>query len=175
MVVAALAAAAAGCGGSGGENEVEGYPGFEVVARTVVTTADPPLAKGRFLAEVAAICRRAWPTVEENFAEYSGWQREDGLGGAELYATSARDSYLAGVDFHIFDEIYNLGGPEGEEEEVEEIIGAMQTAVELGQRRVRVESPAELRALFADYNRLARAYGLDGCLVAGGNLPRLSG
>jgi hypothetical protein len=161
-----------GCGG--GESSTSGAtgePAFTVEAITTVTTGSTPM-KAVFLARVNRICRRNWSEILENFAEYSSWQGK-GLSEQQLFAKSVRDSYLAGVDFLIFDPIFRLGAPKGEEREVEDVIGAMQIAVEKGQRVVSVPTTKKLEDLFADYNQAAREYGLVDCLVQAGHLPEL--
>jgi len=165
-VVAALAIGA-GCGGDSSEN-AEGQ-GFVVQASTTMTTGSLP-TKARFVARVNQICRNGWKVILQNFDEYSSWQ-DPKLTERKLFAMSVRLSYLAGVDFHIFDEIYNLGAPKGEERAAEDVIGELQTAVERGQRVVTVPNTAKLEALFADYNRAAREYGFDECLIGGSHLP----
>ena len=78
------------------------------------------------------------------------------------------------IDFHIFDSIRILGAPQGEEREIEEIIGPMQSAVERGQKKlVPVSSVAQVSTLFGEYNRRARQYGLDDCLVDESHLKKL--
>jgi hypothetical protein len=162
----AVAAALAACGGSSDSDR----PAVTVRAST---TIDPgPVAQARFIAQVDKICRRGWRIILDNFAEYSSWQSPK-LSERELYAKAARLSFVAGLDFHIFDDIRGLKAPEGETAAVEEVLGAMQLGVERIQREphLRISSPAELRAVFSDYNELARRYGLDQCLVAGSHLP----
>jgi hypothetical protein len=167
-LVAVVALVSAGCGGHSNAAET-GNRGFSVEADTTMTTGS--LSKGAFIAKINGLCERKWPLIDQNFVEYIGtlnprWSQE------RRFANAVRLSFMAGVDFHIFDEIYNLGAPEGEEQNVEKVIGAMQEAVERGQRQVRVISPVELQALFGRYNELARRYGLDECLVSGMHLPK---
>jgi hypothetical protein len=163
MLLIVAAPLAIGCGDNGGEESVEAA--FTVQARTTIITG--PLDKPRFIARVNKLCREGWAEILDNFSEYTSWQDAKEMSRQEIFTESVRESFLAGFDFHVFDEIRNLGGPRGEEEVVEDVIGALQLAVERGQRQVRVSSPAQLTALFADYNRRARAYGLEDCLVDG--------
>lgn len=168
LVVIAAVAIGSGCGGD--DSETAEGSGFKVLASTTVTTGSLP-TKARFVARVNQICRNGWKVILQNFREYSGWQSPR-MSEEERFAKSVRLSYLAGVDFHIFDEIYNLGAPEGEEKNAEDIIGTMQIAVERGQRVVSVPTTDELVALFADYNEIAREYGLDECLIEDSHLPK---
>ncbi|MET0305165.1 MAG: hypothetical protein ABW196_02925 [Solirubrobacterales bacterium] len=168
IVLVAAASLAIGCGGEGGEESTGA--GFNVYASTTVTTG--PLDKPRFVAHVNKLCREGWAEILDNFTEYSSWQKAKKMSRQEVFIDSVRESFLAGFDFHVFDEIYLLGGPSGEEKDVEDVIGALQLAVERGQRQVQVSSPSQLTALFADYNRRARAYGLEDCLVDGVRVQR---
>jgi hypothetical protein len=168
VALAVVAIAASGCGGADSDNERQG---FVVKADTTVTTAS--LTKAQFVAHVNDVCRRRWPVILQNFVEYSGslsprWSEE------KRFANAARLSFMAGVDFHIFDQIYKLGAPSGEEHNVEAVIGAMQEAVERGERQVRIISPVELQALFGKYNEIALHYGLGECSVSGAHLPVLA-
>jgi hypothetical protein len=180
-LTAIAVAGLAGCGGSGssGAGGASGSRGtggaaergFSVRADTTVTTAAASLTKARFLARMNRTCRRTWPTILHNFVVY-GRRPGPELGGRRRYAKAVRLTFTAGLDFYVFDAIYNLGAPPGDEERVEEMIGTMQESVERTQRGLRpIPSPRRLQAHFAAYNRLARAYGLDDCLVAGAHLP----
>lgn len=160
-----------GCGGE--DSAGAGNQKFSVRADTTVTTGSLP-TKARFVARVNQICRNGWKVILQNFSEYSSWQ-DPKLSERQLFAKSVRLSYTAGVDFHIFDEIYNLGAPKGEERPTEDVIGAMQVAVEKGQRVVSVPTAAKLKELFAKYNQAAHEYGFDDCLVAGSHLPKTKG
>jgi hypothetical protein len=127
------------------------------------------LTKPRFVVRVNELCRREWPVIVENFAEYSGVQSPR-MSRKDLFAKSVRLSFLAGLDFHVFDNIRRMKAPAGEQRQVEGVIGEMQIAVERGQRELHAYSPGQLSAQFADYNRAARRYGLVDCVVDGTRL-----
>jgi hypothetical protein len=165
-VSAALAAAliASGCGSSDSET-------YSVSADTVVTTAT--IAKAGYVPRINAICRKAWPVISENFALYSRTQ-SPGAPERKRFESPARESLIAGIVFYIFDGIYNLGAPKGEEREVEKVIGTMQSASERGQKRLApVSSVSEVADLYGEYNQRARRYGLDECLVDEARLRKL--
>jgi hypothetical protein len=170
-VAASIATAiAAGCGGGGeGATGSETHP-FEVYAATTVTANK--LTQAQFLARANQICRHGWHEILGNFAEYSSWQSPK-LSKQEVFIKSVRLSFLAGFDFHVFDDLRDLGAPKGQERQVEKVLGTMQEGVERGQRQVRVTSVPQLQALFADYNQLARRYGLRDCLVDGTRLVKV--
>lgn len=149
----------AGCGGSSDA----GQP-YVVQADTTVTVASIPEAQ--LVPRINSICRQGWVTILDNFAKYSRWHENDGGSASARFAEAVRLSLLAGIDFHIFDEIHDLGAPQSERREIESIIGTMQSAVERGQKNLApVSSVAQVSRLFADYNRRARRYGLGDCLV----------
>lgn len=165
QTIGSLAIAAAvvvvGCGGS---NE----PGFHVKAPTTVTTG--PVTKAQFVDRVNRICRRAWPRILSYYIPYSRHQKNKRLSDLEVFARTVRISFLATIDFVVFDSVHEMPAPEGEKARVEEVIGKLQRAVELGQRRVRIHSLAQFASVFEAYNLAAHQYGLDDCLVDGARL-----
>jgi hypothetical protein len=172
-VVAATAVGAAGCGGSAGD-DASGSPANEFTVRADTTvSANKSLTKAALIERVNEICQNRWPKILSNFSKYSSWQNPP-ISKADLFARSVRLSYTAGVDLHIFDRIYYLGAPPSQRQAVEAVIGALQEAVERGQRVVRVTNRGQLEALFADYNAKASRYGFDECLVKGSHLPHAS-
>lgn len=163
LLTAALCLVLAGCGG----DEQGSGPGanYTVRASTTMTVASPRLDKAQFISRVNRICREAWATVIDNWHQYSKSQ-SSGLSEAERFEDAVKRSLLAGIDFHIFDSIRILGAPPGEQKAIEEIIGPFQRSVELGQQRYwRAQNADEVVANFQEYNRLARMYGLNDCLV----------
>jgi len=136
---------------------------FSVYASTVVTTADIP--KERFVPRINKVCRRGWAKTLRNFAEYRAGPSRD-LSERERFEKAARTVLLTEIDFQIFDQIQRMGAPRGEEDEVEQIIGPLQSAVERGQKGLApVYSVPQLLDLFVEYNQRARQYGLKACLV----------
>lgn len=169
-MAAALVASAviAGCGGAGGDKQP-----YKVQASTTVATASPRLTEAQFVSRANRLCREGWKTVVHNFVEYNGWQ-EGKAGKKATFAESVRLSLLAGIDFHIFDEIQRLGSAPGQEKQLEAIIGALQEAVELGQlKRWQAYSAAEVPPHFRKFNPRAQSYGLGDCLVSQARLRAL--
>jgi hypothetical protein len=159
-VVIAVAGALGGCGG--GSSDATGGEAFVVRADTTMTTGKLP--KARFVVRVNQLCRKGWGPILDNFARYLKWEHRN-LSPREQFARTVRVTLMAGIDFYIFDVIHELGAPAGEEREIERMIGAMQEAVERGQRLGPLYSVAEISALFDDFNQRARRYSLDDCLV----------
>lgn len=162
MLVATLVAVMiAGCGGEASSGDEDYVPR----ASTTMTVASPPISRLAFVKRVNRICRQAWTTVRENFADYTSWQ-DPAWNDRRRFEDAVRSSLLAGIDFHIFDNIRILGAPPGEEKPIEAMIGPFQAAVELGQMgRWRAHSVTEIPPRFSEYNHRARRYGLDDCLV----------
>lgn len=156
----AYGATASGCGDDG--SSADG--GYTVRAATTMTTAD--IDRTQFVGRVNRICREAWVTILDNFATHRRIQERAGT-ARQRFAEGVQVSLMAGIDFHIFDSIRILGAPKGQERAIEEIIGPMQYAVETAQiqRPPRLHSVADVEAHFSEYNRKARLYGLDDCLV----------
>jgi len=144
-----------GCG-NGDSND------FRVRASTTVSVA--PITKQQFLKRANAICRHAWSEVLGNYASYSRRHSSE-LDEKTLFAKSLRATFLPGFDFHAFDRIYDMGAPRSQKKSVESVIGALQRAIEFGQRRIRIDGLAEFATVFQDYNVKAHKYGLDDCLV----------
>lgn len=168
LLIALPLALATSCGGSDGSDDET----FSVAADTTMTTAN--ISKPQFIARVNRICRQAWVTIVGNFSEYSSTQSPE-YSTRKRFNEAVRLSLIAGITFHIFDNIYNLGAPEGEERTTEEIIGSMQYASESGEKNlVPLFSIAQVSELYSDYNQRARLYGLDDCLVDLAHLKKLS-
>ncbi len=165
-VAAALAIAviAAGCGSSEGGGEQTSTDGVGQ-ARTTAS-----MTKAQFTAHFNAICRRTWPEILENVATYNKSQSTR-LSKQKLFENAVRYSFMAGFDYYVFNGIHTLGAPEQQEHKGTALIFTMKEAVEKAIHRVWLTSPAQLVALFSNYNRAARRYGLDDCLVAGSHLP----
>jgi hypothetical protein len=169
-VVAALAigviVAGCGCGSAGGA----GDPTSTEPAGQARTTDS--VTKAQFTARFNRVCRQVWPEILHNVAVYSRSQ-SPGLSEKKLFENSVRYSFMAGFDYYIFNPIHALGAPRQQEHRGTTLIFTMKEAVERAIHRVWLSSPARLAALFADYNRAARHYGLDQCLVAGAHLPHV--
>jgi len=178
-LIATVSAALAGCGGSdpaisGSTTAGKEKHGYVVRASTTMTTASPPLDKTRFLTQVNKICREGWKEVQGNFREYMSY-REPPETKREHFEETVQVSLLAGIDFHIFDQIQNLGAPPGQSGQVEELLGSLQKPVELGQlAHWHAHTLAEIPPHFRDFNRRAQQYGLKDCPVDSSNLQPIS-
>jgi hypothetical protein len=170
--IVALAILAVSCGGA--DDSATGSDGREFQVTGADTTVTPvnSLTKAKFLAHANDLCRRKWPFILNAARQTANFTRKLHPETSELeqYRRGVRISYYPAIDFHLYDEIQRLGGPPGETQTIEEVLGSMQEAVERGQRMV-TSSPAQVEKLFSVYNQIARHYGLDECLFEGGHLP----
>jgi hypothetical protein len=131
------------------------------------------ITQPQFILRVSKICRRAWVTILDNFAKYSSWQ-DPKVSKRKRFEEAVQLSLMAGIDFHIFDQIRNLGAPKGDEREIEEIIGPMQSAVEREQKKlVPISSVAQVSAPFDGFNQRASEYGIDDCRVNENRLKKI--
>lgn len=169
-ILVAVLAAGTGCGSQEQDSSDTGAgSGFTVQASTTMLTA--ALSRSQFIARVNRICREGWPVIVENLSQYSATQDPTESRKARL-ADAVRVSITASIDIRIFDSIRLVGAPKGQERKIEKIIGSMQEAVERAQRVRPIYSYAELTALFSDYNRRARGYGLHECVVDKAHIER---
>lgn len=172
VALTVVAALGTGCGSSAGGDPPGGGHGFSVEADTTVATT-PTLTKAKFIAHVNSLCRRKWPFVLHAFREYRGdlrWKAPR-LNDKQRWVKSTRLAYFPSIGYHIYDWVIRLGAPPGEKRAIEEVVGSMREGMERGQRLRPVTDQAQVRALFDRYNRIARGYGLDECLVNGKHLP----
>lgn len=159
-----------GCGG--GSATGEGMTAFDVEADTTMTPA-AKLTKADVIAHMEKVCPKAWRRIRSNFALYLRTQHRK-RSHRERTASAIRVSLMADIDFHIFDDLHAFGAPPGEKIRLERIIGAMQEAVERGQRLGPLHSASEVVELFAKFNRRGSRYGLDACLVDRAHLKFLA-
>jgi len=124
----------------------------------------PKLSRAKFIAKAESICREAWPAIRKDYGIY-GRTEESGLSKKRRTAEAMRVTLMASIDLHIFDQIHTLGSPQGQKIAAERLIGAMQEAVERGQRLDPLYSVAEVVELYGPFNKRAAAYGLHDCLV----------
>jgi len=159
-VATAAAVIAVGCGGGPEEPRSQDRT---TRASTTVTTGS--LGKAKYLAHVNRYCRRDWVRILQAFADL---QAKEGskTSPEELFVKASESFLIPGIQIQ-FDVMRRNAAPEGEERKVEHMIGALQLAIESGEK-MRISSPAQLAAHFGRFNELAIKYGLDDCLVREG-------
>ncbi len=140
--VTALAIIVAGCGGS--------------------DDSTSSLTKAEFLKQGNAICAEGNKEID---SEFEAFAEENNLSEnkeptEEQLTEAAEDILIPAVDKQL-GELRDLGAPEGEEEEVDKLLTAVEEALEEGE-----EDPSVLTSQgspFADVNKMARDYGLTTC------------
>lgn len=155
-----------GCGGgsandSTGATYTVGDRTYQLEASTTMSVVS--LSRAQFRMRANQACRQRWPRIRELLAEYTA-QQDPSLDGRQRFDDSVRKSLLYGIDFHIYDSLQMLGAPRGQRRQIEAVIGALQVAVESG-RRLHIYAVDRLLKLFAAFNREARSYKLDDCIV----------
>jgi len=164
LLVAALAALLlSGCGGEAGDSSSErGGLTYSVEADTTVTTGT--FSEDEVFARAKKMCKNRQTLIRNLFELYR--EQHPRAAGAKLIAGASYSLILPGIEF-MFDDLYMTGGPEGDEDaaaEIEEMIGAMQYAIETGEKKYPA-SAQRIGYLFRNFNRLARANGFDQCTV----------
>jgi hypothetical protein len=171
-LVLAVAALIGGCGADGqGSNPTAGATASSNRPYGILYV-NPDLTKRKFVAHVNGLCRRKWRFIQNAVRQTSviTAKAHPQTSRLQRYSAGVQESYAASIGFHIYTEIQHLGAPPGEKQAVEDVLRAMQDGMKRGQETP-VTGPAQVEAMFTDYNRLARRYGLDECLAAGSHLP----
>lgn len=173
-LVAALAVAAliAGCGAGGQDPNTTTGSTAPSSRPYGLLYVNPGLTKQKFVAHVNGLCRRKWRFIQNAVRQTSvltGAARPQ-TSKLQRYTAGVQQSYFASIGFHIYTEVQHLGAPPGEKQTVEDVLKAMLDGMRRGEATP-IARPAQVRAVFSDYNRLAHRYGLDECLVAGAHLP----
>ncbi len=129
-----------------------------------MTTGD--LDEEEFFERATRMCRNRQTLVLNRFEDFRDEQGPK-VKPSRLIAEASQMMLLPGIQF-VFDDLRLMGAPEGDEDQLEEAVGAFQFAVEKGQRS-EVTSARQLGNLFRVFNKLARAYGLNQCTVDRGH------
>jgi hypothetical protein len=174
-LIAALAVAAliAGCGADGqGADPTTGSTASSSRSYGILYV-NPDLTKQKFVAHVNSLCRRKWRFIDNAVRQTSVLEGKahPQMSKLKRYTVGVQDSYYASVSYHIYTPIQRgVGAPPGEKQAVEDVLRAMLDGMSQGEE-MPITKPAQVEAMFSDYNQLARRYGLDECLVTGAHLP----
>ena len=155
-IALAIAAIAAGCGGG---SDATGDPstseGSTAVIPPVKTSS---ISKAEYIPRANKVCDESWESMLESFAS-----RYHSATKGKPFVEASENIFLPSMQFW-FDDISYIGAPEGEKDQVENMLESLQLAVYKGEEQP-VSSPKQLVAIFADFSHLAGQYGLDSCLV----------
>jgi hypothetical protein len=142
VTLAILAAAILlGCGGSAGGDS---------------TSAD----KGAFVKQANAICTRGKSDGLQRMSAYARAHTDSGQSRSAQLAKALQKVFLPEVDRQA-KEIRALGPPQGDEEQVEAFLAALEEAVDVASRKG--ATAPNFAAAFKRSAQLAREYGLDAC------------
>lgn len=147
--VVAIALVAAGCGSS---------------SDTTGSTSEATLTKSEFLKKGNAICAAGNKEIEEGFEEFT---EEEGINDkappSKAQSQKASETILLPTINKQIEGLRELGTPEGDEGEVDELLTSAEEAVEKGEEDPVALIEEEGSNPFAEVNKAAREYGLTVC------------
>lgn len=147
MLLVALMAVAAFVAGCGGDDEAEG-----------VTTSS--LSKAEHVEQANKICAKHNSKASRELnAELSSAKQPEEIDLAAITSLMTQNAQAQ------HDEIQDLGAPEGSEDEVEEVLVAMQQSLDETEEKD-IETPEKFYEEFDQYDKLALKYGLDACIFS---------
>lgn len=155
LAAIAIAACAPGCGGGGGDTSSQAQPAKQKV---VIPWGSGSVSKAEYVKRASGVCEKSWKGMLESFQ-----QRYQSVTHGEKFAEASQNIFLTGMQFW-FDDISYIGAPKGEKDRIEALLTALQLAVFQGEEE-HIVSTGQFSATFAEFNRLARQYGLNSCLV----------
>lgn len=161
-VAAAVALGVGGCGGGSDSTSAESAGATAAGGGKQTAIHSSSLNKEEFIEKADAICTRAKTEGLEAMGAYV--KENKGAAGqskVELIGEAVQKVFLPSVQSQV-DQIRALGAPEGEEQEVEAILVALEEGVEEASQGT--PSNARFAQSFASSGALAREYGLTGCV-----------
>jgi hypothetical protein len=151
-------AVAAGCGSDGGSTTAN-VPSSEPVS---VETSS--LTKTEFVKQAEAVCRRERAKMGKELQALT-----NSLGGTpsqKVTVNKAMDPILIpGVEAHV-QQIRALGAPSGDEQQVEQLLAAMQEGVKTAEDESSLKDFIQFTRFFHHFDQLAEKYGVGGCSFA---------
>jgi hypothetical protein len=167
-IAAAVALGVAGCGGgSDSSSSSSESTGATTAAagggkQTKTAVHSSSLSKEEFVEKADAICVREKTKGLEAMGAYAKeHQGAAGQSKAEVIGEAIQKVFLPSVQAQV-DQIRALGAPEGEEQEVEAVLVALEEAVEEASHGT--PSSARFSQSFANAGALATEYGLTSCV-----------
>jgi hypothetical protein len=144
LAIGAVALLAAGCGGDDEE--------------AADTTVGMPLSKADFIAQADAICADGEAAINQAAAEEFGTAQPSPEEGAAFV-----DDVVIPTLEDEANQIDELGPPNGDVEDVEEIVAGLRGAIEEVEDNPEGVLDGSAESAFADVNELAGDYGLKEC------------
>lgn len=161
LLALAAGLAAVGCGG---EDDSGSAASNGNSAMTGITTSS--LSKEQFIQRAGEICSRERGKIAARQAAYvERTGMGDSIPAPPEYADAVQAVLLPIFQDEI-DRIRELGAPEGDEEDIADILGAQQQGLdEVAELRRLSSEEGRLESHFAEARRLMEEYGLDACTV----------
>jgi hypothetical protein len=154
LTVVAAAGALAGCGGGG-----------DSASGTTLTTSSH--SKAEYVKLANAICKKGREATLGKigaFMEARNGGKESKAQDGNLFAKALQTIFLPAIQTQV-EEIRSLGAPEGDEQQVEALLTALQEASD-AHRQGTVKSQNVFEKDFKRSGELASKYGLDECSYA---------
>jgi hypothetical protein len=140
LLTGAMAVAVAGCGDD----------------TSADSSGEASLTKAGFVKQADRICQSSRTRILQS--EDSG--RPD-MSEAEIVSSTIEDAWLPVLQ-DMVDRVRDLRAPEGDERKVEELLDAMQDAIDTAEGQ-QIPSLARFEQIFAPSGSMARNYGVSGC------------
>jgi hypothetical protein len=144
----------AGCGGGGSSDSTNASSDSNTAA----------LSKAEFIKKADAICTAGGKRTQEEFASYI---KEKKLTGKKeptpAQLTEVSEEIQVPALKRQAEEISALGAPAGDEDQINELVDAIDEGIENVEAADPKEALASLSTMFAEADKLAAAYGLKVC------------
>jgi hypothetical protein len=161
-IAAAIALGVGGCGGGSNSTSSESTNTTAASGGKQAKVHSSSLGKTEFIEKADAICTREKTKGLEAMGAFVKENKgATGQAKAELIGEAIQKVFLPSIQSQV-DQIRALGAPEGDEQEVEAILVALEEAVEGASQGS--PSSARFAHSFANSGALAREYGLTACV-----------
>jgi hypothetical protein len=124
------------------------------------------LSKAEFVKQANAACLKPRETALQEVAAYSQKHRSEGLSDTLLGRKAIKVVLLKTFEEEIA-ALRALGAPEGDEEEIDAMLAATQSALDEAKELPKTSSK-EVESYFGDADKKLRQYGLTGCTKVSG-------
>lgn len=162
-VAIAITAVAIGCGSDSSSEENSGGP---AAAAQAEDAAGDSLGKAEFVSEANASCKEEREKALDRATAYVEEHRSDGLPEAVLNERSIKAGLLGSYKAEM-DALRALGAPDGDEEQIEEILATFETDLEKAKKVKPKDLPEDFEKQFGASDALLRSYGLADCAKLG--------
>lgn len=155
IFIFAISLVAVGCGDSGDDSGSGGAASGESIETS-------ELSKQEYLKQASAACDRERKNLVQEVNSYLEKHSSDGQPEGVLIANMARATMLPTIEAEIA-AVRKLGAPEGDEEQIEEILAAQEAAVEKAKKLKNAPTLEDVESLFLKATDKYKAYGFVAC------------